>query len=209
MVDLKSTKTMKNNIFSILGDLMTDKKQEQKPKESSVKDKEQIHPQASESAKTQEQAQTQKSEKQSQDSQIQELTNLLKRVQADFENYRKRIEKEKAEYSTFASKAVIAKLLPILDSFELAFKNTENPKEFVKGVELIYAELWDTLEREGVKKIDALGKSFDPCRHEALLQEASDKPENTVIEELQKGYSLNNCILRTAKVKIASKRKLP
>lgn len=146
------------------------------------------------------------SKKDPKDLQIEELTALLKKVQADFENYKKRIEKEQKERIAFASAEMIRKLLPMLDAFELALKNTSNKEEFIRGVELIYAQLWDTLEQEGLKKIDAIDKPFDPYLHEALMQEQSKKPENTVIEELQKGYFFKDNVLRPTKVKIAKKK---
>ncbi|MBW2981817.1 nucleotide exchange factor GrpE [Candidatus Woesearchaeota archaeon] len=136
-----------------------------------------------------------------------ELTILLKKVQADFENYKKRVEKEKSEFTQFASQELIKKLLPLLDSFQLALSHDGNHEEFKKGVELIYSQLWQTLESEGLKQIDALDKPFDPFFHEALMQEESEKPENTVIEELQKGFMLKDNVVRPTKVKIAKKKK--
>jgi len=138
---------------------------------------------------------------------IQELTALLKKVQADFENYRKRVEKEKAEFTQFASQELIRRLLPLLDSFQLALADSKNAEEFKKGVELIYSQLWQILETEGLKPIDALDKQFDPYYHEALMQEESDKPENTVVEELQKGFMLKDNVIRASKVKVAKKKK--
>jgi len=136
-----------------------------------------------------------------------ELTALLKKVQADFENYQKRSEKEKAECIQSSSKYLIEKLLPVLDAFELALRNTSNQEEFIKGVELIYSHLWETLEKEGLKPIKAENEKFDPYLHEALMQEASDKPENTVLEELQKGYKFKDLVLRHTKVKISGTQK--
>ncbi|MBW2978178.1 nucleotide exchange factor GrpE [Candidatus Woesearchaeota archaeon] len=137
--------------------------------------------------------------------QIQELTNLVKKVQADFENYKKQQDKEKTEFCKYASQELVKKLLPLLDSFQSALKNS-NSEEFKKGVELIYSQFWKILESEGLKPIEALNKQLDPFLHEVLLQEKSDKPENTVIEELQKGYTFKDAVLRPAKVKIAKKK---
>ena len=139
------------------------------------------------------------------DAQIEELTNLLKKVQADFENYQKRVEKEKKQFTEFANKEFIKSILPLLDSFELALKNTSDKKEFVKGVELIYSQFFSLLEANGVKKIEAKGKKFDPYLHEALMQEKSDKEEETVLEELQTGYMIGEDVLRHTKVKVAKK----
>lgn len=133
----------------------------------------------------------------------QELTELLQRVQADFENYKKRVEREKQEFCRYASHDMIMQLLPIIDSFELAFQNSEKHEEFKKGVELVYAQLLQMLEKQGLKKIDSLGKKFDPNVHEALMQGDSDKEPGTIIEEFQKGFMLNDNVIRPAKVKVS------
>jgi len=135
-----------------------------------------------------------------------ELTILLKKVQADFENYKKRVEKEKKDFTQFASQELIKKLLPLLDSFQLALADTKNLEDFKKGVELIYSQLWQILESEGLKPVEALGKQFDPYFHEALMQEESDKEEGEVIEELQKGFMIKDNVIRASKVKIAKKK---
>ena len=134
-----------------------------------------------------------------------ELTDTLKRVQAEFENYKKRTEKENVEFIKSASKTMIMKLLPILDNFELAIMNKESKDDFIKGVELIYSELFTLLEAEGLKRIEAQGNKFDPYMHEALLTEKSECDNETVTEELQKGYTLNDKVIRHTKVKICKK----
>lgn len=136
---------------------------------------------------------------------IKELTDTLQRVQADYENYKKRVERDIRHFAECANKDIIAKLLPVLDSFELAIKNKENKDDFIKGVELIYSSLFSMLEKEGLRPIKAEGKKFDPFCHEALISEKSDKEEGIVTEELQKGYMLKNNILRASKVKISKK----
>jgi molecular chaperone GrpE len=146
-----------------------------------------------------------KQEKEKKTDKMQELTALLQRIQADFENYKKRVEKESKEFVKIAAKDFVVKLLPILDNFELALKNNENNDEFVKGIELIFSQLYSTLEQEGLKKIEAKGKKFDPYKHEALLQEEADE-DGIVLEELQKGYELNGIVIRHTKVKISKRR---
>ena len=136
---------------------------------------------------------------------IEELTDTLKRLQAEFENYRKRIEKEKAEFAKYSHAEIIAKLLPVLDTFEIAFKNTNDKEKFVEGMKMIYGIFHSMLEEEGLKPIKAEGEKFDPYRHEVLLKEESDKPEGTILEEFQKGYMLNDKVLRFSKVKISGK----
>lgn len=146
-----------------------------------------------------------KKPKDSKQAKIDELTDTLKRVQAEFENYKKRVDRDKEEFVKFAEKELIAKLLPVLDNFELALKNKDKIQDFIKGVELIYSELFSLMEKEGIKPIEAEGKKFDPELHEALLSEKSDKEENTVLEEMQKGYLFRDKVLRTAKVKVSRK----
>jgi molecular chaperone GrpE len=138
------------------------------------------------------------------DIKIRELTELLQRVQADFDNYKKAVEKEKSESIKYATEKLIVKLLPVLDSFELALKSTADKEKFVKGVELIFSQLYSILEQEGLQPIKALGQHFDPYKHEVLMQEKSEKDE-VVLEELQKGYTLNGKVIRHSKVKIGKK----
>lgn len=133
------------------------------------------------------------------------------RLQADFENTRKRLEKEKQDVIKFANEGIILELLNILDDLErtveLAQEQHQDISTFLKGVEMILAHLYEMLKEYGVKPIEAEGKPFDPNYHEALMQaESKDAPEHTVLEELQKGYLLNGRVIRTAKVKVAKKR---
>lgn len=136
---------------------------------------------------------------------IAELTETLQRLQAEFENYKKRIEKEKAEFVKYAKAELIQRLLPTLDTFEIALKSTKDNEKFVKGMEMVYAQFVSTLQSEGLKPIEAIGKKFDPYLHEVMLKEKSDKDEGIVLEELQKGYMLNDKVLRHSKVKISEK----
>ncbi len=133
---------------------------------------------------------------------IEQLTDTLQRLQAEFENYKKRTDKECADFRKYSTAKLITKLLPILDSFELALKNTKDDGA-KKGLELIYSQFFTTLEEEGLRKIKALKEKFDPYKHEVLLTEKSDQPEDTILEELQTGYILNEEVLRHTKVKIA------
>ena len=138
---------------------------------------------------------------------LKELTETLQRLQAEFENYKKRCEKENSEFIKYANADLIKKLLPILDDFELALKNCRAKDDFYKGIELIYSHLIDALHSQGLKHIDCLGKKFDPYYHEALLTEESDKEENKILDEMQKGYMLNDKVIRHSKVKVAKKNK--
>jgi len=145
-----------------------------------------------------------KAEKSDEQKKIDELTEALKRLQAEFENHKKRVARENSEFAKCASEQLVKKLLPVLDSFEQALKN-KNSKEFVSGVELIYSQLFSILKEEGLNHIDCRGKKFDPYSQEVLLQEESDR-DHVVLEELQKGYTLNGKVIRTAKVKIGKTR---
>ncbi|MFH0855205.1 MAG: nucleotide exchange factor GrpE [Candidatus Omnitrophota bacterium] len=140
----------------------------------------------------------------------QEFSDKCLRLQADFENIRKRIEREKQDFVKFANEGIILELLNVLDdlgrSVNLAETHKEDLSVFLKGVEMILAHLYEMLKEYGLKPIEAEGKMFDPAYHEALLQvENKDLPENTVVEELQKGYLLNERVIRTAKVKVSKK----
>ena len=136
---------------------------------------------------------------------IEELTDTLKRLAAEFENFKKRTEKEKTEFVKYAHADIIANILPVLDSFELAFKNTNDKDKFIDGMKIVYAQLYSTLEAEGLKPIKAAGEKFDPYKHEVLMKEESDKPEDTILEEFQKGYMLSDGVIRHSKVKISGK----
>lgn len=129
---------------------------------------------------------------------MEELTLLLQRVQADFENYKKRVEKEKQEFSGYLSAVFAGKLLPVIDSFENALKNCADD-----GIKLLYSQLMGILSKEGLKRIECIGKAFDPFLHEAMMQAASDKEAGTVLEELQKGFMFGDAVVRHAKVKVA------
>ena len=136
--------------------------------------------------------------------QLEELTDTLQRLQAEFENYKKRVDKERVHFMEYSKAEIIAKLLPILDSFELALQNTKEADKFAKGMEMIHTQIIDSLQQEGLRKIEVNGK-FDPFKHEVLLKEKSNEDEDTILQELQPGYMLKDKVLRHAKVKVAEK----
>ena len=136
------------------------------------------------------------------DLKIKELTDLLKHTQAEFENYKKRIDRDKQQIIKCAGEELVKELLPIIDNFERALNQANKDDEFVKGTELIVKQLIDTLKTKGLEEVQAEGM-FDPNIHEALLQEESDKEKGTIIEVLEKGYLFNSKLLRAAKVKVA------
>lgn len=133
-----------------------------------------------------------------------------RRAAADFSNYKKRIEKDNAEFARFANVTLIARLLPVLDDFDRAFQTIpDNLRDltWIDGIVLIARKMAAMLEAEGLKPIDALNKPFDPNVHEAVIHEESDKYEDgTVIAELQKGYKLNERVIRPTMVKVAKKK---
>jgi molecular chaperone GrpE len=135
-----------------------------------------------------------------------DLLNTLVRRQADFENYRKRIERERQQDRHRGVEALIEKLLPILDAFDRALTEHSDvaPPEYRRGFELIYKQLSGVLEKQGVERIDATGKEFDPNLHHAIEKvESNDYPDNTVMTVFQAGYKFQNKVLRPAMVRVA------
>ncbi len=130
------------------------------------------------------------------------------RVAADFENYRRRIEREKQEYVKFAHERILRDLLPIVDNLRRAMDHARAAREspvLLSGVELVTQEFEKVLERYGVTPIDALGRPFDPMVHEALQTvEVEDSQPGLVVEEIQRGYVLNGRVLRPALVSVSA-----
>jgi molecular chaperone GrpE len=131
-----------------------------------------------------------------------EYLNGWKRAKADSINQQKDELKRMEEIMKFANADIIKDLLLVLDSFELSLLATEDP-EAKKGIEIIYSQLEKILNKQGLEKIEALGKKFDPALHEAMLQEESDKESGTILEEIVKGWKLNGKVIRPTKVKIS------
>ena len=137
----------------------------------------------------------------SEETALKELTKTLQFLQADFENYRKRVERDNADFKKYATKQLLVEIIPVLDNLGHALKTVDD-----EGVRLIHTQLMGILEKYGLKEIECLGKKFDPKLHEALLQEESDKEANIVLEVLQKGYIVGDAVLRPARVKITRKK---
>jgi molecular chaperone GrpE len=131
----------------------------------------------------------------------------LRRLQADFDNYRKRTLREQTARAASASQALVARLLPVLDNFELAVSAAEQSRDFdrmLKGVEMVFGELREVLEGEGLVKIEAEGKPFDPERHEAVIAvEQEDIEPGMVVDTVRTGYELRGKVVRPAMVKVA------
>jgi molecular chaperone GrpE len=136
-----------------------------------------------------------------------DLLDTTRRLQADFENYRKRVLREQTALAERAAEGLVEQLLPVLDSFELALMNIASndvDDKFRKGIELVYAELVGVLERAGLERIDALGALFDPNEHEAVMQDDGDG-EPHVGDVLRTGWKLKGRVLRPAMVKVTRK----
>lgn len=149
-----------------------------------------------------------KPKKDPRDEKIEELTDRVTRQMAEFDNFRKRTEKEKAAMYEIGAKSIIEKLLPVVDNFERGFLTVaEEDKEdsFVKGMEMVYKQIMTTFETLGVKPIEAVGKEFNPDLHNAVMHvEDETVGENIVVEEFQKGYTYRDSVVRHSMVKVAN-----
>ncbi|KKR17571.1 MAG: Protein GrpE [candidate division CPR2 bacterium GW2011_GWC1_41_48] len=135
-----------------------------------------------------------------------ELTGLLKRAQADFVNFRNRVEAEKKDWVKYGEIQVLMDLIQVLDNFSQAAKHVPEDiksNQWVLGVQNIEKQFEEALKNRGIEKIDAVGQLFDPSLHEALFMEESDKPEDTVLEVFADGYKLGDKIIRPARVKVS------
>ena len=138
------------------------------------------------------------------DSETEQLRDRYLRLLADFENFRRRSEREKTEFYKYAMAGLLKDLLPVLDNFDRSLEHAEEGDDFHKGVLLIYKQLFDTLQKHGLKPIDESGVPFDPNIHEAVVREEDPSvPSHTVTAVLQKGYFLHDRLLRPALVKVA------
>jgi molecular chaperone GrpE len=135
------------------------------------------------------------------------LFDRLARLQAEFDNYRKRAAKENADFKDYAGAEVARSLLPVIDNLSLAVKNASaSPDDFRKGVELIHKQLQSTLEKLNIQRVPTKGEPFDPRVHEAIEVVESDQvPDHHVLEELQPGYRIKERLLRPAMVRVAKK----
>lgn len=139
---------------------------------------------------------------------VERLQDRLVRLQAEFENYKKRMAREKAEFLKFATEGLLLEFLPVLDNLERAIASarteTAGREAVVEGIDMIARLFRATLEKAGVKPMDAVGKPFDPSLHQAVMQvESPGGPDQVVLEEIQKGYLLEGRVLRAAMVKVS------
>lgn len=149
-----------------------------------------------------------KNKKDKKDEKIEELTDRLTRQMAEFDNFRKRTEKEKSQMYEIGAKDIIEKILPVVDNFErgiAAVPEDEKANPFAEGMEKIYEQLITTLEEIGVKPIEAVGQEFDPDFHNAVMHvEDEEVGENIITEEFQKGYLYRDSVVRHSMVKVAN-----
>lgn len=140
----------------------------------------------------------------------QENLDRFLRLQAEFDNARKRMLKEKEEFAKYAHHVLISQLLNVIDDFERAYESSQKKHDYeilCKGVDMIIKNIQDLLKKEGVNVIESVGKPFDPTRHEAISHvETDDKDDNIVVEEVKKGYTINGKVIRPAMVKVSKKK---
>ena len=153
-------------------------------------------------------AKNESSKKDPKDVMIADLQDRVKRQMAEFENFRKRSEKEKSQMFEVGAKSVIEKILPVMDNFERGLQGVpeeEKDAPFVKGVEMVYKQMITAFEEMGVKPIEAVGKEFDPNLHNAVMAVDDDSLESgTVAEEMQKGYMYKESVVRHSMVKVVN-----
>lgn len=195
----------------ILEDALEEEKQEESPEEETLEGTgEEADSQEEDADKEAEDKKGlfKKKKKDKKDEQIEDLTDRLKRQMAEFENFRKRTEKEKAQMYDMGAKSIVEKVLPVIDNFERGLgavpeENAEDP--FVDGMNKIYKQMMTMLEEAGVKPIEAVGVEFDPEYHNAVMHvEDENFGENVIAEELQKGYMYRDTVVRHSMVKVAN-----
>lgn len=141
-----------------------------------------------------------------QDQHITDLEDTTKRLQAEFDNFRKQIEKEKAQTCIRANASLVQKLLPVLDEFEHSLQEAEkhSSKDILQGFTMVHENLWKLLQAEGLKEMDgAVGESFDPYKHQAVRHEEGDLEEGKIISVVRRGYYFHNHVLRPANVVVS------
>jgi molecular chaperone GrpE len=138
---------------------------------------------------------------------LEEYNDRYKRLQADFDNFRRRTRQEKEELSNIVTQNIVLELLPVIDNFERALCSTssQDADKILSGVEMIYRQLIQVLEKNGMKAVEAVGQAFDPQQHEAVMRvEDVEQPDGRIVEELQKGYAVKGKVIRPSMVKVVS-----
>ena len=178
----------------------------QETSEEEMIEKEQIpEEEAGGDAEAEKAEETKKEKKDKKTEQIEELTDRLQRTMAEFDNYRKRTEKEKASMYVIGAKEVVEKILPVVDNFERGLVSAQEGDAFAEGMQMVYKQLMAALSEMGVQPIEAVGQAFDPNLHNAVMHvEDPEAGENTIVEELQKGYLYKDFVVRHSMVKVAN-----
>ena len=146
-----------------------------------------------------------KDKKDKRDEQIEELTDRVKRQLAEFENFRTRTEKEKTQMFDMGARTIVEKILPVVDNFERGLVNAPEGDAFADGMKMIYKQMMTSLEEAGVKAIEAVGQEFNPDYHNAVMHVDDEAyGESEVVEELQKGYTYRDVVVRHSMVKVAN-----
>ena len=146
-----------------------------------------------------------KKKKDKSEQKVEELTDRLKRTMAEFDNFRKRTEKEKSSMYIIGAKEIVEKILPVVDNFERGLAQAQEGDPIADGMKMIYKQLTTTLDELGVKPIEAVGKEFNPDFHNAVMHvEDEEVGENIVVEEFQKGYTYKDFVVRHSMVKVAN-----
>ena len=146
-----------------------------------------------------------KDKKDKRDEQIEELTDRVKRQLAEFENFRTRTEKEKSQMFDMGARTIVEKILPVVDNFERGLANAPEGDAFADGMKMIYKQMMTSLEEAGVKAIEAVGQEFNPDYHNAVMHVDDEAyGESEVVEELQKGYTYRDVVVRHSMVKVAN-----
>ena len=179
---------------------------------SEAKTEEKEEPQQEESSQKEPETKTKtsffgkkKKEKDKFEQQIEDLTDRLKRSMAEFDNYRKRTEKEKSSMYIIGAKDIVEKMLPIVDNFERGLAQAPENDPFAEGMKMIYKQMMTAFDEMGVKPIETVGKEFDPNLHNAVMHVEDDSVgENIVVEEFQKGYTYKDFVVRHSMVKVAN-----
>ncbi len=186
----------------------TEEKAEEETEEKEAEETEAKTEESEEDKKSEKKLFGKKNKKDKKDEKIEELTDRLTRQMAEFDNFRKRTDKEKSQMYEVGAKDIIEKILPVVDNFERgldAVKEEDKEDPFVQGMEKVYKHLMTTLEEIEVKPIEAVGKEFDPNFHNAVMHvEDENFGENIVAEEFQKGYTYRDSIVRHSMVKVAN-----
>ena len=186
----------------------TEEKAEEETEEKEAEETEAKTEESEEDKKSEKKLFGKKNKKDKKDEEIEELTDRLTRQMAEFDNFRKRTDKEKSQMYEVGAKDIIEKILPVVDNFERgldAVKEEDKEDPFVQGMEKVYKHLMTTLEEIEVKPIEAVGKEFDPNFHNAVMHVDDENfGENIVAEEFQKGYTYRDSIVRHSMVKVAN-----